>query len=467
MRNLFLLCASYFFYGYWDWRFLILLAFMSLLNYSIAILIHVSKSLKNKKYYLMVGVASDIGVLSYFKYVNFFEASYSRLLAFAGIIVPTSFLNIILPLGISFYVFLSLSYIIDVYHDKIPACRNIIDVLLTLSFFPIISAGPIQRPISLLPQIGKERIFNYALATDGLKQILWGLFMKIVIADRCAVYANDIFHNFNNYSGSMLFLGGIFYAIQVYADFAGYSLMAVGVSKLFGFELMRNFAYPYFVRDIQEFWRRWHISLTSWYRDYVFLPLTYAAARRITPEKAIFLKADMLIYIIGISITWFLTGLWHGANYTFILWGLLNGLFLILFQILKRPRKRLLKSLKIKTDNPLVVIFERTFTLVLIVILWVVFRSESVGKVMGYLSGMFSKSFFTLPAFNDVWGILSTSILTIIFFVVEWIGREHDHPLAALGIHWPKFARYSMYYAIFLAAVVFGGNKQQFIYFQF
>ncbi len=456
------------------------MVFISFLNYSIGLLIQKSEPKKRKKSWLIIGIIANIGVLSYFKYSNFFIDSFIHLFSLVGFTVQKPTLNIILPVGISFYVFLSLSYIIDVYQNKLKGGGNIVDVLLTLSFFPIILAGPIQRPTSLLPQIQKKRIFNYSFATDGLKQILWGLFMKVVIADRCGVHVQDIFQNFHNYSGSTLLLGGIFYTIQIYADFAGYSLIAIGVSKLFGFELMRNFAYPYFARDMKEFWQRWHISLTSWFRDYVFLPISYSLSRKIQSEKVGFIKKDLLIYIIGISITWLLVGLWHGGNYTFIVWGLINGFFLIGYQILKKPRKKFLKNLKMSNDNIFLIGVERLFTLLIIIFSWIVFRAENIGQALAYIAKIFSKSLVSLPAMFDTsiktiyWkeirgqaSPLVTIVLVIVFMLIEWLGRGQHYAIADEASKWKRPLRYAMYYAIILAILWFGGKAQQFIYFQF
>ncbi len=328
-----------------------LLVLLSLANYFIGIQIEKNETNRKGKFWLISGLIANIGVLGVFKYFNFFIDGFINLVSLVGYDLPRSTTKIILPLGISFYVFLSLSYIIDIYKKNLNANRNIIEVLLALSFFPIILAGPIQRPVSLLPQITKRREFNYSQAVDGLKQILWGLFVKVVIADNLAVFVDDFFLNYSNYSGSTLLLGAIFYSIQIYADFSGYSDMAIGIAKLFGFSLMRNFAYPYFSRDITEFWKRWHISLTTWFRDYVFLPISFTVSWRIKGEKILFIKTDLFIYIVASTITWFLTGLWHGANYTFIIWGLIHGFFLIVYRIQKNPRKKLFKRIGITNNH--------------------------------------------------------------------------------------------------------------------
>ena len=280
-QNILLVITSYIFYGWWDWRFLFLLILLSLANYFIGLEIDKNQEGIKGKTWFIFGLVINLGVLGLFKYFNFFIDSFIDLISLIGYNLPRSTTKIILPLGISFYTFLSLSYLIDIQRKTLKANKNLEEVLLALSFFPIILAGPIQRPVSLLPQIGKKREFNYAQAADGLKQILWGLFTKVVIADNLAVLVDELFLNYSDYSGSTLFIGAIFYSIQIYADFSGYSDMAIGIAKLFGFSLMRNFAYPYFSRDITEFWKRWHISLVTWFRDYVFFPISFSVSWRL------------------------------------------------------------------------------------------------------------------------------------------------------------------------------------------
>jgi alginate O-acetyltransferase complex protein AlgI len=466
-QNILLLVASYFFYGWWDWRFLFLLVLLSLANYLIGIQIEKNEISRKGKFWLISGLIANIGILVVFKYFNFFIDGFINLVLLVGYELPRSTTKIILPLGISFYVFLSLSYIIDVYKKNLTANRNIIEVLLALSFFPIILAGPIQRAVTLLPQITKRREFNYTQAVDGLKQILWGLFVKIVIADNLAVFADDFFLNYSKYSGSALLLGAIFYSIQIYADFSGYSEMAIGTAKLFGFSLMRNFAYPYFSRDIIEFWQRWHKSLTTWFRDYLFLPISFYVSWRTKGEKTLFIKTDLYIYIIASTITWFLTGLWHGANYTFIIWGLMHGFFLIVYRLQKSPRKKLFKRIGITNNHKLIVFFETIITLFIVMIAWIFFRAENIGHAINYISGIFSQSLFSVPDFPDRKRAFITIILVIVFFLIEWLGREKQYAISDLGIRWKKPLRYAMYYAIIIAIIWFGGKQHQFIYFQF
>src|SRR5512133_3735617 len=304
LQNSFLLVASYVFYGWWDWRFLFLLAGVGLFNYLAGIALSEAGTPGKKRAWMLAGVVINVATLCVFKYFNFFIDSFTGLFSSIGYELPRSSTRIVLPIGISFYIFLSLSYIIDIYKEKMQASKNIIDVLLCLSFFPIVLAGPIQRPITLIPQVSEKREFNYVSAIDGLRQILWGLFKKIVLADTCAANADYIFANHATLNGSVLVMGVIFFAFQIYGDFSGYSDIAIGIGRLFGFNLMRNFAFPYFASNIAMFWQRWHISLTTWFRDYIFLPLSFSMTGKISGERVIFMKADLYIYMVASAITW-------------------------------------------------------------------------------------------------------------------------------------------------------------------
>ncbi|MBE0675882.1 MAG: MBOAT family protein [Bacteroidales bacterium] len=461
-QNILLLLASYLFYGWWDWRLLLLLVSVSFFNYLIGLAISSDKSKKNKKLLLIAGLVVNLGLLSFFKYFNFFIESFVDLIFLFGYQLKGTAINIILPVGISFYIFLALSYIIDVYKEKIAAERKVINSLLTFGFFPIILAGPIQRPSSLLPQIRRPREFDYNHAVDGLRQILWGLFVKIAIADNLAPWANDIFTGYNDLSGSTLMAGALFYTVQIYADFSGYSHIAIGTASLLGFRLMKNFDYPYFARDINEFWKKWHISLTTWFRDYLFLPISFSISWKIKTEKIIYLRANLFIYIVASLITWFLTGLWHGANYTFILWGMMHGILLIAYHWQKGPRKKLFKRLGINNNNFLLSIVEGFSTFMLIVITWIFFKSDSVSHAFGYLNGMFSKSLFTSP--GDL--PLKEILIGLAFIIIEFVQRNKDHSLQINGIR-QRWLRWGIYIGIILVIMLFGGGTQQFIYFKF
>jgi alginate O-acetyltransferase complex protein AlgI len=462
-QNIILLLASYLFYGWWDWRFLFLLVIVSISNYALGILIDKTDLKNRRKRWLILGLIINLGILGIFKYYNFFVDNFIELISLIGYKLPKSSARIILPLGISFYVFLSLSYLIDIYKKTLSANRNIDEVLLSLGFFPIILAGPIQRPSSLLPQIAKKREFNYDQATDGLKQILWGLFVKVVISDNLASYVDDIFSNYSMYSGSTLLLGAAFYSIQIYADFSGYSNIAIGIAKLLGFNLMQNFAYPYFSRDIIEFWKRWHISLTTWFRDYIFLPLSITVSSKIRSEKVIYLKPDLFIYVVASTITWFLTGLWHGANYTFIIWGMIHGVFLIIYRWQMKPRKRILKLLGITNENIIIVIIETMITLTIVLIAWVFFRAQTVSQALVYVANIFSSSILSIPE------VLPLKILPLIFlfFITEWLQRKKEHALQIGSSIMPRIIRWVFYIGIIFVIVLFGGSQQEFIYFKF
>ena len=463
MQNLALLAASYVFYGWWDWRFLVLLFSISLLNYLTGRGIERSTKTPARKAFLGLGLLLNIGTLFYFKYFNFFINEIAARCAWLGIHVSNPAAKIILPVGISFYTFLSISYIIDIYQRKLKSPENIMDTLLALSFFPIVLAGPLERPKTLLPQIQKIRTFDSALATDGLRQILWGLFAKVVIADNCAVIVNDVFKNYQSYSGSTLLLGVILFTIQIYADFSGYSNIAIGVGKQFGFDIMQNFNYPYFAANIAEFWRRWNISLTQWFRDYVFLPIAYKVAGRIDSDKFLFINANLFTYIVGISITWLLTGLWHGANYTFILWGGIHGAALIIYHALMKPKKKIFKKLGLRADNRLVLAAEWSMTMGVVCLAWLFFRADSVGQAVSYMYYILNKSLFYMPE------VYSRTLLLLIVVagVIEWIGRKEKYAITAIGLKWPKPLRWSCYYLLAMVIFFFAAKHKQFIYLQF
>lgn len=467
VQNILLLAASYVFYGWWDWRFLCLLILLSATNYLIGNEIENNQEKRKDKIWFIAGVIVNLGVLGVFKYFNFFIDSFIDLVSLSGYDLPRATTKIILPVGISFYTFLSLSYIIDIHKKTINANRNIIEVLLSLSFFPIILAGPLQRPASLLPQIAKKREFNYELAIDGLKQILWGLFAKVVIADNLAIYVDDFFINFSNYSGSTLLLGAIFYSIQIYADFSGYSNMAIGIAKLFGFNLVQNFAYPYFSRDITEFWKRWHISLVTWFRDYVFLPISFAVSWRIKGEKVLFIRNELFIYILASAVVWFLTGLWHGANYTYIIWGMIHGIFLTIYKWQMKPRKKIFKKFNIHNKDITVVIIESFLTLVIVMVAWIFFRAENLVHAIGYISRILSPSMFTAPQFAGMTKAIILFIMVLTFVFVEWLERRQSYATSQLGKRWKRPLRWAMYFAIMASIFIFQGQEQQFIYFQF
>ena len=458
-QNILLLIASYVFYGWWNWRFLSLIVISSSVDFLIGRGLAKTDNERNRRLLLFVSIGVNLGILGFFKYYNFFIENFSQAFTLFGSHIQPTQLKIILPVGISFYTFQTLSYSIDVYRRKIEPTRDIINFFSFVSFFPQLVAGPIERASNLLPQFSIKREFKYEFAVDGMRQMLWGLFKKVVIADNAAIYANDIFMNFHDYHGSTLFIGAAFFAIQIYGDFSGYSDIAIGVAKLFGFTLMQNFNFPYFSRDIAEFWRRWHISLTTWFRDYVYIPLGGSRVRKIRIIRNI-----LIIFVVS--------GFWHGANWTFIIWGLLNAVYFIPLLIAGKNRKntntiaegRILPSIK--------EIFQLIVTFTLTLIAWVFFRSASISDALDFLSGMFSGSFFKSPL-RDLWTIntgnhiIYLSIMIFLFVIVEWLQREKKHGLEISVYKLPAYIRWGIYYSVIFACFIMNGIQQEFIYFQF
>ena len=449
-QNILLLVASYTFYGWWDWRFLLLILFSSLVDYFIGIWLSTTDKKIKRKILLLTSVCVNLGFLGFFKYYNFFLENFVEAFSLFGYSINPQGLNIILPVGISFYTFQTLSYSIDVYKRNLEPTKDIIAFFAFVSFFPQLVAGPIERATSLLPQFYKKRIFEYDKAVDGMRQVLWGLFKKVVIADNCAIYANDIFSNYTDYSGSTLLLGVFFFAFQIYGDFSGYSDIAIGISRLFGFNLMRNFAFPYFSRDIAEFWRRWHISLSTWFRDYVYIP--FGGSIGGTWMKV---RNTFVIFIVS--------GFWHGANWKFIAWGALNAIYFLPLILLNKNRMytntvaegRLLPKFK--------EIFQIATTFFLTLLAWIFFRSESIFEAIQYIRGIFVISFFSLPE------VFPNEVLLFIglFVCTEWLQRQEQHALQFDKVFFPKAVRWGLYYGIIWSIVSFGVNKQEFIYFQF
>lgn len=450
LQNRLLLLSSYFFYGCWDYRFLFLLIFSTLLDYYSGIKISEAQSKKVKVFWLWLSIGINLGFLAVFKYFNFFVESFADGISLLGFKPSFLTLNVLLPVGISFYTFHGLSYIIDIYKNRIKAERNFIDYSLFVSFFPLLVAGPIERATHLLPQIKRERNFDTSKAVDGLRQILWGLFKKIAIADNCAEYANTIFNHSSEYSGSTLILGALFFTFQIYCDFSGYSDIALGTARLFGIDLLKNFAFPYFSRDIAEFWRRWHISLSTWFRDYLYIPLGGS-------------KGSILSKVRNTFIIFLVSGFWHGANWTFIVWGLLNALYIMPSILFETNRKNLDVVAQGRSFPNAKEIIAMGGTFILTMIAWVFFRAKDLHHAFEYLGGMFSVSAFSKPQLFP-----GTILLLIALFVlIEWKGRTQEYAIANFGFNFPKPVRWTFYYTLVLAIVWFAGEKQQFIYFQF
>ena len=447
IRNLFIISISYIFYGWWDWKFLLLIAFTSLCSFLSGICIE--KFPNKTRMIVITNIIINLFILGLFKYYNFFVESFHHFLQYIGIQSQYTLLNLILPVGISFYTFQALSYTIDVSRKSIKPTHDIFAFFAYVSFFPQLVAGPIERATNLLPQFYKTHTFNYVQAVDGMRQILWGFFKKVVVADNCAIWVNEIFANYQNQSASTLLLGGIYFAFQIYGDFSGYSDIAIGTAKLFGINLMRNFNFPYFSRDIAEFWRRWHISLTTWFRDYIYIPL---GGSRVSKIKVI--RNTFIIFLIS--------GIWHGANWTFIIWGLYHAFLFLPLLLMKRNRKytndvaenRILPSI-----SEVINIF---LTFILVVFGWIIFRAENITQAFEYISSIFDSSLFSIPNFKHP----ITLLAIIILIITEWCNRKESHTLYLLNHH-TKCMRYVTYFILALSLYFFSAPSETFIYFQF
>lgn len=451
VQNTFLLAASYFFYGCWDWRFLFLIFVSSAVDYSIGMGLSRAEGPMKRNALLAFSLSMNLGLLWFFKYYNFFIDNFAKIFVFMGRPAGSfETLEIVLPVGISFYTFQTLSYTIDVYRKKIEPTSDMAAFFAFVGFFPQLVAGPIERAANLLPQFFSKRRFEYEKAVDGMRQILWGLFKKIVIADNCARVVNDVFANYLDYSGSTLMLGAVFFSFQIYCDFSGYSDIAIGTSRLFGFRLKKNFAFPYFSRDISEFWRRWHISLSTWFRDYVYIPMGGSRCGAWKKVRNVF-------------IVFLISGFWHGANWTFIAWGGVHALVFLPLLLANKNRIHLGPAALNRLLPGVKETLQIGTTFFITVLAWIFFRAETLDQARGYLMGMVRPSFFSYPqvAFEK------TFCLVAVFIVVEWFQRGKNHGLELDGFFLPRWVRWGVYYGIILLCMTFGGSAQEFIYFQF
>ena len=467
-QNLFVLAASYLFYGWWDWKFLLLIALTTLCSYGSGLLIARQtareeqtrmgggkSSRRIKTFWLWANILLNLGILGLFKYYDFFVASFARLF---GVDAEPHLLHLVLPVGISFYTFQALSYSIDVYKGKIAATRDLVAFAAFLSFFPQLVAGPIERATNLLPQFQQPRTFDYAQAVDGMRQILWGLFKKIVVADNCATYVDTVFGSIGTQSGSTLALAAVLFTFQIYGDFSGYSDIAIGTAKLFGISLMRNFNMPYFSRDIAEFWRRWHISLTTWFRDYVYIPL--GGSRPEIPahvkhpeayKKAVVVRNTFIIFL--------LSGFWHGANWTFVLWGAYHALLFLPLILTGRNRKYM--DAPTWRDLPKMLI-----TFALVVFGWILFRAESISQFAEYVQGICNASLFTVPWLKNRAYYIPLAIAIVILLLGEWYNKNAQHGLDLSKCKY-KAVRWLIYFFLIEYTIMNGGTAETFIYFQF
>ena len=450
LQNLLIFISSYFFYGWWDWRFLSLIFLSTVVDYFVGLKIYQSQDQKVKKIYLWVSVLCNLGLLGFFKYFNFFIDSWIDLLGSFGYEQKSVWtLNVILPVGISFYTFQTMSYSFDIYYKKLKPTKDFISFASFVSFFPQLVAGPIERASNLLPQILTKRVFKYKQGVQGSRLILWGMFKKVVIADSLGIRVDRIFDSYQTMDGGALLLGLVYFSFQIYCDFSGYSDIAIGTAKLFGIEIMSNFKFPYFSRDIGEFWRRWHISLSSWFRDYLYIPFGGSKGGKWMSIKNIF-----IIFIVS--------GFWHGANWTFIMWGLTHALLYIPLFLIGKNRQYTTNVVAENNWFPSIKeLFQMGMTFFSTTIAWVFFRSESISDSFNYLILMVSK--FSIPTYER-FGIVFVFILVLVVF--DWIMRKNErNPINIQN----KYIRWIMYIVLIYLIISYFNiiDTTQFIYFQF
>lgn len=446
-QNLVLLLASYVFYGWWDWRFLSLIALSSFADYIIGIRLH--KAQTNRKYWLVLSLVINLGMLAFFKYADFFAQSFSDAFSLFGQHIEVNRLNIILPVGISFYTFQTLSYTLDIYKRKLEPTKSLVSFLAFVSFFPQLVAGPIERASNLLPQFFQNKKIKSDLFVAGLQQMLWGFFKKMVIADNCAIIVDQIFNQAPEYSGLTLFIGAIFFGFQIYGDFSGYSDIAIGTAKLFGFNLSQNFAFPYFSRDIAEFWRKWHISLSSWFKDYLYIPLGGSRASKAKTIRNIF-----IIFLVS--------GFWHGANWTFVFWGFAHALLFVPLFVLNKNRTFTQNNHNLSPIN----LWRMLSTFVLVCLAWILFRAQNIEQAIFIYGKIFDFTSWTSPSLE---GFNSTIIISMIVFllVVEWNNKKEINPLKNID-KLPAVVRWLFYSFLLFCISMFSPTQElPFIYFQF
>ena len=453
LQNLFIVLASFFFYGWCDWRFLFLISFTAACSFRAGLLIEKYRGEPNKARVVnTLNIVINLLILGVFKYYDFFASSFAE--AFLGGKEDRLLLNLALPVGISFYTFKALSYSIDVYKGKQEPTHDVVQFFAFVCFFPQLLAGPIDRATTLLPQFAKPRTFDYETGVDGMRQILWGLFKKVVVADNCALFVNQVFSNYQTQSGSILLLAAVFFSFQIYGDFSGYSDMAIGSGKLLGINMMRNFKVPYFSRNIAEFWRRWHISLTSWFRDYVYIPM---GGSRCSQGKVV--RNTFVIFL--------LSGLWHGANWTFIAWGAYHALLFLPLILMGRNRKYRDTVAEGKLFPSIIELGQMLLTFVLVLFGWILFRSDTIGDAWAYFTRMLQWGtlracyrFFTLPE------IRFYTVSVLVMLMVEWMWGDGRHSLSESLLRYRPL-RWGFYVACGLSVLLFRQDASAFIYFQF
>lgn len=450
LQNLIIIVSSYVFYAWLDVRFLGLIVLTSLSTWFAALYVDASDGKRKGRWWVsLANIVLNIGILCVFKYLNFFGENFARLFQLLGFELSWTTRTLVLPIGISFYTFTALSYSLDVYMGKLKAERNLLTVFSYVAFFPQLLAGPIARATHLMPQFRSVRTFDYASAVEGMRQILWGLFKKVVIADNIAVLIAPIFDNYQEYSASTLLLGAFYFTIQIYCDFSGYSDMAIGIARLFGIRLLPNFSTPYFSRNVAEFWRRWHISLNTWFRDYIYIPL---GGNRVS--RFVTIRNTMIIFAV--------CGFWHGASWTFVVWGIYHGLLfipLILTGGNKRYKGVICENSVLPSMREIGGVI---MTFIAVMFGWILFRSETISQGAGYICGIFDASLFSIPGFINI----KVLVLTIVMLVVEWFGRKNEFAFNVEAIR-SAWVRRGIYLFVLLLIFLFGRTSESFIYFNF
>lgn len=450
LQNFFIVVVSCIFYGWWDKRFLLLIIITILASFLSGILIERYSDNRRKARWICGGnIVLNLLILGLFKYYDFFVTTFTHV--FLGSEKNSGLLlHLVLPVGISFYTFQALSYSIDVYRRKIEATHDFIAFFAFISFFPQLVAGPIERATNLLPQFLKPRSFDYVKAVDGMRQILWGFFKKVVVADNCAVYVNRVFDNYEMESGSSLLIGAIFFSFQIYGDFSGYSDIAIGTGRLFGINLMRNFNFPYLSRDIAEFWRKWHISLTTWFRDYIYIPL---GGSRVSRGRIV--RNTMIIFLVS--------GLWHGANLTFVAWGMFHAFLFLPLICFNKNRKYLNVVAEGRFYPSWKEFYSMLSTFLLVTLGWIIFRANTLTDAVRYIDGIFTPSLLTFPA-GKIQILFCMTMITIMLFW-EWLNRTKQHAFEISFL--PQKVRYFFYILLVFIVLFFRGTSSSFIYFQF
>jgi alginate O-acetyltransferase complex protein AlgI len=449
-QNILILTASYVFYGWWSEKFLVLLIGSTVLDYFYGFGVG-SSNRRKAKLFLWLSILNNLGILGIFKYYNFFALQFQQAFNAVGIHTNPVFLQIALPVGLSFYTFHGMSYVFDIYRGVRKPVTNFVDYAVFVSFFPLLVAGPIERANHLLPQIQSKRVFNYAQAVAGCRLILWGLFKKVVIADSLAVIADHLFNDYQHYNAFSLLIGAIAFSFQIYGDFSGYSDIAMGTAKLFGFELLSNFRFPYFSRDMAEFWRRWHISLSSWFKDYLYIPLGGSREGR---GRA----------VLNTFIIFLVSGFWHGASWNFITWGFIHACGFLPLLLLNRNRMHLSDTVASSGNLPTVKeVLQMLFTFTFVTLAWVFFRNYSLTSAWGYLKQILTSAAANPFQFLTIPHGLSAFLYIIPLIIIDWNFRFNERELMFKN----TFYKNTFYIALGLLVFFFFGKRSSFIYFQF